>query len=156
MFLSSILGYYAETRCLLKTPPRNLIQHLLSLVVGPGVDASGSRDSGVLSRLDLAAAVVSWLAGDGLVALLAELAGTSGRQGGVGLALVGLGTVRVGLAGLHGTVVDVVSVGHDLDLVVGEFGQLGSDEGCSSLGDVRVGVKHIELLKGLYRVSIKF
>ena len=55
--------------------------------------------------------------------------------------------VRVGRLYVGGTTVNVVLLGHDLDLVVGQLGQLGSDECRATLAQVSVGEQHIELFE---------
>lgn len=42
---------------------------------------------------------------------------------------------------------NVVTVSHDLDLVLVELGELGGDEGRTTVGDVTVGVDYVELLE---------
>lgn len=74
---------------------------------------------------------------DGLVSLL-HLIGMGWGQSHIGLSLVDFGTVGIGSlwVGLHGATVDVVSVGQNLDLVVGQFGHLLGNDGRSSLHHV--------------------
>jgi hypothetical protein len=74
---------------------------------------------------------------DGVVALLSELGWVLRRNSVVGLSLVGLGSVGVcSLGSLHGTAVNIVSVGHYLDLVVVELGHLLGNDGGSSLSQM--------------------
>jgi hypothetical protein len=74
---------------------------------------------------------------DGVVALLSKLGWVLRGNGVVGLSLVGLGSVGVcSLGGLHGTTVNIVSVGHYLDLVVVELGHLLGNDGGSSLSQM--------------------
>lgn len=94
-------------------PPSNSKPRLLCLGCTRGLTSRCGHTGGDIST----AAVVSWLSWDSLVT-----SGSLGRwEGSVGLALVGLGTERLWVTELHSTVVDIVSLSHDLDLVIGEL-----------------------------------
>ena len=84
---------------------------------------------------------------DGLVALL-HLIGVGWGQCHIGLSLVDFGTVGIGSlgVGLHGATVNVVSVGQDLDLVIGQFWHFLGNDGRSSLHHVSSGEENIEFL----------
>jgi hypothetical protein len=69
------------------------------------------------------------------------------RESRVGFTSVDIRSVSLGVVKIRCTTVNIVSVSHDGDLVVGQFGELGSDESGSSLGDVRVGKQDVEFFK---------
>jgi len=124
------------TRTHLKTMPFD--SHLLrGLLVESrtGVVRSNGRSSpgGVPGRAD--------------GALLPVEVAIRGWQSGVGLTGVEGCAIRAIGLGIRGAAVDVVSLGHRSDLVVGELRQLLGNDGGSSFGEVGVGENDIEFFQ---------
>lgn len=108
---------------------------LLLLGLDGGIGSRGRRTSSVQVAVAISVRLVE--------------AGRVGRgKSGVGVGLVGTGTNGVigGSVGGNGAV-NVVTVSHSLDLVVGELGKLGGDQRRATLGDVGVREQDVELFE---------
>lgn len=81
---------------------------------------------------------------DGVGAVTGDVARVSRGKGGIGV--TGVGGCAEGL-GITVVVVDVVTLGHDINLVLSKHGHLLGDDGGSTLGQVRMSEQYVKLLK---------